>query len=288
MLPALRKTKLTFLQGWGEPFLHPDFFEMASAAKKLGCRVGTTTNGMLLDEGKIIRLVECGLDVIAFSLAGTDERNDAAREGTHLDRVLENIRRLHTIKRELGVSNPSIHIAYLLLKSGLKDGIQKLPRLLQGIGIAQVVISTLAFIPDCDLEEEILFPSTLDECTALKKQLDAVVEEGKDSGLQINYYLGCPGHHQPVCTENVRRAFFVSSDGTVSPCVFTNIPVTDASYYVRGVEYPYRNMTFGNLNEQSIGEIWYQKSYVDFRNSFDSDRLADCCRECPKLYETMM
>ena len=49
LLPALARARLVYLQGWGEPLLHPDFFNMVALAKQAGCRVGTTTNGMLLD-----------------------------------------------------------------------------------------------------------------------------------------------------------------------------------------------------------------------------------------------
>jgi MoaA/NifB/PqqE/SkfB family radical SAM enzyme len=45
------------LQGWGEPLLHPNLFEMASVAKAKGCRVGLTINGMLLDKERIGRII---------------------------------------------------------------------------------------------------------------------------------------------------------------------------------------------------------------------------------------
>jgi len=41
-------------------------------AKKTGCRVGTTTNGMLLGPDQIDLLVDSEIDFIAFSLAGLD------------------------------------------------------------------------------------------------------------------------------------------------------------------------------------------------------------------------
>ena len=40
LLPAFRRTSLVYLQGWGEPFLHPRFFEMVRIARGCGCRVG--------------------------------------------------------------------------------------------------------------------------------------------------------------------------------------------------------------------------------------------------------
>ena len=79
---ALSKSRLVYLQGWGEPLTHPEFFEMVRMAKAVGCRVGTTTNGMSLDEEQCLRLVQEGVDIVAFSLAGVDERSDLIRQGT--------------------------------------------------------------------------------------------------------------------------------------------------------------------------------------------------------------
>ena len=44
LLPAFRNARFVHLQGWGEPLLNPDLFQMVREAKKVGCRVGTTSN----------------------------------------------------------------------------------------------------------------------------------------------------------------------------------------------------------------------------------------------------
>ena len=93
--PAFRKTELVYLQGWGDPFTHPRFFEMLQLAKRAGCRVGTTTNGTLLNRQLIEKLVAEDLDVIGFSLAGIDEKNDEIRKGTPIKSVLSSIEELH-------------------------------------------------------------------------------------------------------------------------------------------------------------------------------------------------
>ena len=67
LVPAFAKTKLIYLQGWGEPFTNPHFFDMLTLAKNAGCMVGTTTNGTLLNTEIIERLVAEGLDIICFS-----------------------------------------------------------------------------------------------------------------------------------------------------------------------------------------------------------------------------
>src|SRR5512139_1023466 len=56
LLPAFGKTGMVHLQGWGEPFLHPGFFEMVSLTKRAGCAVGTTTNGTLLRHALLERI----------------------------------------------------------------------------------------------------------------------------------------------------------------------------------------------------------------------------------------
>ena len=57
---------MVYLQGWGEPFLHPELMTMVRIAKGTGCSVGTTTNGLLLNEKVIRQLVESGMDVLAL------------------------------------------------------------------------------------------------------------------------------------------------------------------------------------------------------------------------------
>jgi sulfatase maturation enzyme AslB (radical SAM superfamily) len=143
---AFTKTKMVFLQGWGEPFLNSELMAMVRIAKEAACKVGTTTNGMLLNEEIIYQLVECGMDVLAFSLAGVDEKNDGLRRGTSLDTILEAIRILHETKKNLGKELPAVHIAYILLRSRIGD-IERLPLFLQGLPVRQVVVSTLDFVP---------------------------------------------------------------------------------------------------------------------------------------------
>jgi MoaA/NifB/PqqE/SkfB family radical SAM enzyme len=75
----------------------------------------------------------------------------------------------------------------------------------------------------------------------------------------------------------------VAADGAVSPCVFTNLPVSRATYVGLGGEQPYQPLVFGNLLEQGLGAIWRRPSYVNFRRAFLTGCLATPCRHCLKL-----
>ena len=279
LVPFLCKTKLLHLQGWGEPLLNPHFFEMVRLAKEQGCQVGTTTNGTLLDRERLILVMEHDLDMIAFSLAGTDEKNDTIRRGTSLEQILQTIKLLNELKGERRSSRPEIHIAYMLLRSGLED-IVGLPSLLQDLGVSQVVISTLDFIPNEELAPE-AFTTPDTQPDELQKLLKSVRREGKRRGVPIHYQIP-GGEPQPFCSENVQQSLFVSSDGGVSPCVFTNLPVSNASLFIEGRVRPYIPLSFGNVNEEPLSRIWRKKSYKRFRHSFSSGKFAQPCLNCSK------
>jgi len=283
LVPAFAKTRHVHLQGWGEPFLHPDFFEMVAIAKAAGCRVGTTTNAMLLNKERITRIIESGVDIIAFSLAGTGEKNDVIRKGTSLKKVLEAIQTLDREKKERGRERPEVHVAYMLFRSGVGE-LEALPPLLEGLGVSQVVVSTLDFVPTDELCKEALIPETVEEYSEMCSRLDRLVEAGREKGLGIHYHLVSTEKRREVCTENVQRALCVSSDGAVSPCVYTNLGVSGSYYDVRGKKVGFQRMVFGNIREKDVKDIWKEKSYKAFRRSFFRGELAPTCQNCPKIW----
>lgn len=277
------KARLVYLQGWGEPLLHPDFLALVRMAKSAGRSVGTTTNGMLLDPPTALRLVECGIDVVAFSLAGVDEQNDAVRRGTRIGQVLDAVHALDEAKRSLGRDVPKIHVAYMLLRSGL-DRVERLPSVLHELGVNQVVISTLDFVPCAELENETLIPRTFREYEEIRRRLEALRAEGNRWGLEIFSQIYRPGERRLTCTENVQCALYVSSDGTVSPCPFTNLPVSGGMNMYRADETPYFSLILGNVREVTLTDIWRQKTYRRFRRSFYDGGLPALCETCPKLF----
>lgn len=284
LLPVFAKTKMVHLQGWGEPLLYKHFFDIVARVKKAGCKVGTTTNGMLLNYQEVRRLVASGIDHVAFSMTGIGENNDAVRKGTDFRKILQAISDLAVEKKALHVETPMVNVAYLLLRSHLSD-IDNIVPMLAGLGIQHVIINTLDFVPGTNLQKEQLIPQDEREYRELKTILDRLVTAGKQAGLTISYRLVSPGKRTGNCTENIERSLFVSADGVVSPCVFTNIPAFEALHMIRGYEHEYRPVTFGTVAETSMPAIWLSRRYTAFRDSFDS-MLHPFCQECPKLYQS--
>lgn len=115
--PAFSRAGLVFLQGWGEPLLHPRFWEMARRAKASGAQVGFTTNGNRLGEN-LSPLLETGTDIVAVSLAGTTAATvKRFRKGCDLERIDAALRELSQLKRQGKGAAPRLHLAFMLLKS---------------------------------------------------------------------------------------------------------------------------------------------------------------------------
>jgi MoaA/NifB/PqqE/SkfB family radical SAM enzyme len=281
--PAFEKTSYIHLQGWGEPLLHPDFFEMLAFAKARGCAVGTTTNGSLLTSESIERLIGEQLNIIAFSLAGVDNRNDAVRRGTSIEQVLQAVEQIHSARAKYNSDLPKIHIAYMLLRSGLRD-IARLPAFFANIGAGQVVVSTLSIIARPELIEESFVALAKEEYQDVRRRLLEVREESVRLGVDVHYHIASPFAAGAACSENIQKALVIGSDGNVSPCVMTDIPVRGEKYfYISKKKKRIAHISFGNITTESLSEIWHRQVYKAFRGSFAEGCHKKACRDCLKL-----
>jgi len=282
LVAAFRTAKLVYLQGWGEPFTHPQFFEMVRLVKKAGCMVGTTSNGMLLNRDIIKRLITEGIDIIGFSLAGVDEENDSIRKGTRIKKVLECIEEIHNAKHKYASGTPAIHIAYMMLRSGL-NALERLPGFLRRTGADQTVVSSLSFVTRPAMEPESILSAGEKEYTELKRRFIQIRDESANKGAGVYFHVVSPVKNQFSCSENIPHAVVVGSDGSISPCVMKQIPVKGENYYYcAGQKQLQKNVSFGNIHTDSLNTIWHRKEYRKLACNFQKVKTPDVCKDCLK------
>lgn len=270
--PLLRKAKRAHLQGWGEPLLNPHFFRFQALAARAGCSTSITTCGLKMDETTAVSLAQSGMDIIAFSLAGTDAESNSARAGVPFDRVCQSIRLLRSaISREQ--SALEIHFAYLLLADRM-EAAAGLPGLMEELGVDVAVISTLDYLA---LPEH--------RSLALHSNDDALLERARNiledvraragaMGKIVHYALPAKTPPGEGCRENISRTLYVDADGFVSPCVYLNSPGRSEARHV-----------FGNTREASPMDIWQGPDFKNFRAALLAGEPDPACLDCPKRWE---
>jgi len=261
---SFKMAGLIFLQGWGEPLLNKRIFEMIEIAKKSGCKVGLTTNGMLLEPETMDHLIDLRLDILGISLAGTKpETHNRLREGTDFERITQSLIELKEKKAGKNASSPEVHLAYIMLKSNFED-LGEIINYAKRVGSKDIVCSNLNFFPSPELREEAIF---LDEP---KKNYYYEILEGlkgsaKENGVNFFFYSPFLTDPMQLCPENILRSCYISHDGLVSSCVFTNIPISGKEE-LSGLP---MSITYGNINHQSLSEIWDSNAYKNFRHIFE-------------------
>jgi MoaA/NifB/PqqE/SkfB family radical SAM enzyme len=274
--PLMRRAGRVHLQGWGEPLMHPRFFDLAAIARKAGCAVSTTSCGIGFDDRKAEEIVRNGIDIVAFSLVGTDDTSNAARAGLPFEQVCASVERLQAVRRARGGDHLEIHFAYLLLASEM-ESVRRLPALMQRLGVHAAVVSTLDYLPQSDLHEDAFLPHKHAERAMAAAILEETAAEARRLELGFHYRLADWDTPRPGCTENIGRSLFVSSAGDVSPCVFLNVPTAGADD---------RRRTFGDVSERDPWSVWEDPEYRTFRECLAHGRPDPLCLDCPKRFMT--
>lgn len=300
LVPFFWHTDLVYLQGWGEPLLNNDFFEMVRICKNQGKRVGFTTNGMLLTEDTVQTLIDLELDIMGISLAGTTAgTHNRIRKGTDLNKIISHLERLCEIKAEKKSREPAVHLAYLMLKSNFHELKDILP-LAKKVGAKQVVASNLTMIVDPELFAEAIFNDT-ERTDYYRNTLEDIRHRAASKGIIFDYHG--PGLDDTFfgCRENVHHACVISVEGEVVPCVLVNPvlcqnrEINDGKppcYTFKDQSLPITGMSFGNVRNESLTRIWNKKEYSGFRDLFDPEKtrrpeqiqseMPQCCVKCYK------
>lgn len=274
LFPIMKKAARVHLQGWGEPFLNPWFMDFVELARRAECSVSTTTCGLRMDEALAERIVQSGVDIVAFSLVGTDEESNAARAGVPFSKVEEAVRMLQAARKKHNAVHLEIHLAYLMLASNV-EAVRGLPKLMEEWGVHAVVVSTMDYIPSPEMELEAFAPHEREKIEAARVVLEEVGAKVRAAGRDFYASLPAP-EPAPCCRERAHRTLYADASGEISPCVYLNVPM-DA-------EQP-RRTVFGQVNDTDPITIWDMPEYQEFRRAVETADPPAACVSCAKRFE---
>ncbi len=114
--------KMVGLYTTGESLIHPKIFDFIRLAKEKGFEyVYLTTNGNLLNEEKIKKIFESGLDSIKFSIDGTSKESyEKIRVGGNFEVLYNNIKMLREMRDALK-SKLKIYASFVLVNDNYHE-----------------------------------------------------------------------------------------------------------------------------------------------------------------------
>jgi len=261
-LPFIREAQLA---GLGEPFLHKDLFTMIEYLRRRRIRSVVVTNGTLLNQQNVEKILESGLGALHVSIDSADpEVYKSIRVGARLENVTENLRKL-VERRNNDKSRLLINVNSILMRRNYRQ-VEDMIRLCTTVGADSISFSDMQYTFDVGIstESESLRRGSETE----KEELRKLFEEAKALSKELGIQIGLPRLEQPKARENCKQPwlyFVVKENGKVRPCCAIH------------------DVEFGDLTEEDYGTIWNNDKFKMFRARLLSDDLPSKCKDCTFL-----
>jgi len=246
--PHLDLFGLVYLQGWGEPMLHPHLWDMLDLARQRGCRTGFTTNGARLEGEQNLRLLDMGVDLISVSFAGTTApMHEALRTHSAFSRLCANFESLASLKHRRGSSHPWLELHFLMTRANLSE-FPTLVELAASLGADEMVATNLAYSPSLALDHQHIFGEQ-----PLAEDIEII-----NRSKQVATRLGMPLRVYPihteqntlVCDADPLHTIYINHQGAVAPCVYLGLTVQgQIPRFYKGEAHPFEPVSFGNVRD---------------------------------------
>ncbi|MEW6101141.1 MAG: radical SAM protein [Candidatus Omnitrophota bacterium] len=234
------------LYSWGEPFLNKDLSEMIRYAKEANNKVRITTSTNLNTEDKPLlkKLITCGIDEIIVSCDGASSETYAKyRVGGDFQRVIENMKYLCDLKKELGKSTKIVW-NFLVFRHNEHE-LDKARAMAEEIGVDFRV-----GLMRTSMKDEILKPHK----EAIEKDKAWIPDNPEYSAYDKEKFL--PKKMIKSCRKPWQE-ITVNWDGKIFPCC----AVYEEKY------------NFGNANESGIKKAWNNGMFQRARRELKDKKL---------------
>jgi tungsten cofactor oxidoreducase radical SAM maturase len=265
-LPNLNRVVFT---SFGEPFTQPRILSMIETMRQRGLAVTIGTNGLLVNQKIARELIRLGVDRVIFSIDGGKPETYAGVRGAMLSKVIEHMRGLNEAKRELHSLYPHIGIEFVALRSNIAE-LDDLCKMAAQLNVSRLIVSNVLPYTE-ELREEVLYgysPVPPFKASGWALKLDAWVSWATQELPRMHWGA------ERRCRFVQDHAVVVGWDGGVSPCYALS---HNYSYFaVDGFKKQVGRYVFGNVNEQSLAEIWKSEDYARFRSEVKVFHFPSC------------
>ncbi len=248
----------------GEPIMRKDLPDLISYAKSKSILTHLSTNGLLMNEKNVKKLLNAGLDAVGFSLdAAKKETHDKIRglKGSY-DKVIEGIKNFKRLREEY--KKDIVIIVVCVINRQNLDEVTSLVNVALEAGADQV-----SFSPVHDIDLMVKGKKSLDnfnltgeELSKLDKIINELIEIKKKTGKidssaeYLKLFKSClTGEKSPLDCYAGFLTIGVDGYGNIFPC----FSWMEMEKFV------------GNVREKSLREYWNSKEFKKLRKD-----VRDC------------
>jgi pyrroloquinoline quinone biosynthesis protein E len=242
----------------GEPLARPDILDLIRCARSAGLYVNLITSGMPLDEARLAKLIEAGLDHFQLSFQGAREETaeDISNTKSHRQKlhILEWLKKVRV----------AVTLNFVIHRRNI-DQIEEMLQIAECSSATRVEFANVQYYGWAFANRENLLPT--------REQLDGSLEVIKSAEARLrgkiriesvvpDYYAKYP---KPCMGGWGRKLMLIAPNGEALPCHAAKI---------------IPNLHFGNVKQTSLKEIWEtSEAFQKFRGE---SWMQDPCKTCDR------
>ncbi|MBF0553151.1 MAG: radical SAM protein [Nitrospirae bacterium] len=262
--------------GYGEPLLSKHFMTILDDCLHRGIKVSTTTNGTLLTETTIEKLVKGSVNLTLSVDGATSDVFNYVRPNVSFNKIIKVLETINKYRVEYENNDFNLYINMVVMKSNIHQ-VEHIVELANKYGAKRIIFFNIGVGCSKKLKEEIpsLYPELINKYfpKALTLAKDYGIEactpnlffqKGEESEPTVKPKHGSSGLIYPLrCYRPWHDAFF-SVDGTVYPCC---------------IRWMYADR-LGNITNTDFCDIWKGERYQYLRRVINTNNPVGKCNTC--------
>lgn len=264
----------------GEPLLMSELYDLIEYANYKNIHISINTNGTLLTDSVIKKLIELKVLQITISLDGaTEQDNDLIRGNGTFRLVTENMKQAIDIINK-SQSDVVFQIATVITKQNIQS-IHKMPRILKSIGVKYLDVLKLYECGNAAVNEEFLQVRSKEYIDALRKlllesyrngifiQIDCKPKVLEMLGNKFGFKVGLNSDFNKCSA--AKKILHMDYNGNIYPC--------------GPIAHSIKNMTLGDCLTVNVFEKDYLQRISDFEGIIQSKlnsntSVCAMCADC--------
>ena len=262
VLDVTPKIATVCTQCLGEPLLNKDIYRIIRTVKDRmpsQGEVGCSTNGTLLNEKNAINLLDSGIDFLIFSIDGASKETvEAIRVGAKFETLIQSVKNCVNYRKKKGSSSPRILANFVMME----ENIREMPQFV--VLCAELEMDAVFFSYGCEGQ-------TGKFRTYSRELMEPLFEEANKTAVSRGLGIVLPPltRQIPERCYNMQHARILVS-GEVRPCCGM----------LPGFDVHRKILSFGNVKERPVIDIWNDPKYVDFRRRVVKGDFPEECTGC--------